>query len=144
MAHISNNLTPNPNIDMVIDPLDNLLDIGNGFNSERGHSLSLSMHKPRSPSISSSKCSEEYHVHVKRMSDRMDKNEPVGTIDSIKLEYMSQEGQKDQISMATDTTRNMIHQRVSNMDWASEPTPNNNVFNVNLNYDIDQALDPEE
>ena len=30
------------------------------------------------------------------------------------------------------------------MDWASEPTPNNNVFNVNLNYDINQALDPEE
>jgi len=102
------------------------------------------MHKLRSPSISSSKCSEEYHVHVKRMSDRMDKNEPVGTIDSIKLEYMSQEGQKDQVSMATDTTRNMIHQCVSNMDWASEPTPNNNVFNINLNYYIDQALDPEE
>ena len=30
------------------------------------------------------------------------------------------------------------------MDWVSEPTPDNNVFNVNLNYDIDQALDPEE
>ena len=30
------------------------------------------------------------------------------------------------------------------MDWASEPTPNNNMFNINLNYDINQALDPEE
>ena len=28
------------------------------------------------------------------------------------------------------------------MDWASEPIPD--VFNVNLNYNIDQALDPEE
>jgi len=30
------------------------------------------------------------------------------------------------------------------MNWASEPTPNNNMFNVNLNYDINQALDLEE
>jgi len=30
------------------------------------------------------------------------------------------------------------------VDWVLEPTSNNNVFNVNLNYDIDQALDPEE
>ena len=137
MASISNNLTPNPDINIVIDPLDNLLDIGNGFNSKRGHSLSLSMHKLRSPSISLSECSEEYHVHVKRRSDKMDKDEPVRTIDSIKLEYASQEGQKDQVSIATDTTGNMMYQCVSNMNWASEPTPDNNMFNVNLNYDID-------
>ena len=112
MAHISNNLTPNPNIDMVIDPLDNLLDIGSSFNSERDHSLLLSMHKLRLPSISLSECSEEYHVHVKRMSNRMDEDKPVGTIDSIKLEYASQEKQKDQVSIATDTTRNMMHQHV--------------------------------
>ena len=80
---------------MVINPLDNLLDIGNSFNSERGHSLSLSMHKPRSPSISSSECSEEYHVHVKKRSNRMNEDEPVRTIDSIKLEYISQREQKD-------------------------------------------------
>jgi len=80
MAHIADNLTPNPNIDMVIDPMDNLFDIGNSFDNERGRSLSLSMHKPRLPSISSSECSEEYHVHVKRISDRMDEDEPVGSI----------------------------------------------------------------
>ena len=67
----------------------------------------------------------------------MDKDEPVRTIDSIKLEYASQEGQKDQVSIATDTTGNMMYQCVSNMNWASEPTPDNNMFNVNLNYDID-------
>ena len=144
MAHIADNLTPNPDIDMVIDLLDNLLDIGNGFDSERGHSLSLSMHKPRSPSISSSECSEEYQVYVKRMSNRMDEDELVGTIDSIKLEYTSQEEQKDQVSMATNTTSNMMHQHVSNVDWASEPTSDNNVFNINLNYNIDQALNLEE
>ena len=95
MAHISINLTLNPNIDMVINSLDNLLDIGNGFDSERGHSLSLSMYKLRSPSISSSECSKEYHICVKKRSNRMDKDEPVRTIDSIKLEYVSQGKQKD-------------------------------------------------
>jgi len=47
------------------------------------------MYKPRSPSISSSKCSEEYYICIKRRSNRMDKDELVGTIDSIKLEYTS-------------------------------------------------------
>jgi len=102
------------------------------------------MYKLRSPSISSSKYSEEYHVHVKRRSNRMDKDEPVGTIDSIKLEYVFQRGQKDQISMVTDITRNMMHQHASNEDRVSELMPINNVFNVNLNYDIDQALDLEK
>jgi len=90
MAYISNNLTPNSDIDIVIDPMDNLFDIGNGFENERGHSLSLSMHKPRSPSTSSSECSEEYYVCVKRMSNRMDEDEPVSSIGNIKLEYVSQ------------------------------------------------------
>ena len=144
MAHISNNLTPTSNINMVIDSLDNLLDISNSFNSERGYSLLLSMHKPRLPSISSSKCSEEYHVHVKRRSNRMDKNEPVGTSNSIKLEYIFQGEQKDQVSTTTNTTRNTMHQCASNVDWASKPMPINNMFNINLNYDIDQPLDSEE
>ena len=95
MANISNNLTSNSDINMVIDPEDNLYDIGDGFKEGRGCSLSLSMHKPRSPSISSSECSEDYHVHIKRDSNRMDEDEPVGFINSIKVEYVSQRGQKD-------------------------------------------------
>jgi len=75
MAHIANNLTPNPDIDMVIDTMDNLFNIGNSFDNKRGRSLSLSMHKPRSPSISSSEYSEEYYVHVKRISNRMDEED---------------------------------------------------------------------
>ena len=144
MAHISDNLTPNPDIDMVIDPMDNIFDIGNGFKNERGHSLSLSMYKPRSSSISSSECSEEYHVCVKRMSDRMDEDEPVSSIGSIKLEYTSQEGQKDQVSKTTDAASNTVHQCISNKNLASSPTLDNNMFNINLDYDIDQVLNLEE
>ena len=95
MANISNNLTPNSDINMVFDPEDNIYDIGEGFEEERGCSLSFNIQKPRSPSISSSECSKDYHIHVKRMSDRMDKDEPVNSIDSIKIEYVSQRRQKD-------------------------------------------------
>ena len=80
MANISNNLTSNSDINMVIDPKDNIFDIGDAFEKRRGCSLSFSMYKSRSPSISSSKCSEDYHVCIKRDSDRMDKNELVSPL----------------------------------------------------------------
>ena len=108
IANISNNLTPNLDINMVIDPEDNIYNIGDGFEERRGCSLSFSMHKPRSPSNSSSKCSKDYHVRVKRNSDRMDKDEPIGSIGSVKVEYASQGGQKDQVSKATDTTNDIV------------------------------------
>ena len=110
MANNSNNLTPVSDINMVIDPIDNIFDIGDNFENERGCSLLLSMHKhrSRSPSISSSKCSEKYHVYVQKKSNRMDKDKPVRSIGSIKLEYKFQRGKKDQISKATDSTNNIL------------------------------------
>ena len=144
MAYTSKDLTPNSDIDMVIDPADNLFDIGNSYENDRGCFLSLSMYRPRSPSISSSKCSEEYYIYVKKASDRMDENEPVGFIDSIKLEYVSYRGQKDQVSKVTNIANNMLQQCVPNKDQAPNLLPSNNMFNINLNNDIDQALDLEE
>ena len=93
---------------MVINPENNIYNIGNSFEERRGCSLSFSMHKPKSPSISSSKYFKDYHVRVKKNSDRMDKDEPVGSIGSVKVEYASQRGQKDQVSKATDTTNDTV------------------------------------
>jgi len=67
MANISDNLTPNSDINMVIDPVDNIYNISDGFKVRRGHSLSLSMHRPRSSSISSSECSEDYCYNLKSL-----------------------------------------------------------------------------
>jgi len=78
------------------------------------------------------------------MSDRMDEDKPVNSIGSIKVEYVSQEGQKDQVSKATDNTNNTLQQRVSNEVPASSTTSSNSVFDIQLSYDIDQALDSEE
>jgi len=75
---------------MVIDPENNIYNISKDFEKGRGHFLSFSIYKLRSPSISLSECSKDYHVCIKRMSDRMDEDEPVNSIDSIKVEYVSQ------------------------------------------------------
>ena len=68
MANNSNNLTPASDIDMVIDPIDNIFNIGDNFENKRGCYLLLSIHKlrSRSLSISSSKCSKEYHIRVQK------------------------------------------------------------------------------
>jgi len=132
----TDNSTPNSDINMVFDPDNNIYDIGEGFEEGRGRSLSSSIHKPRSPSISSSDCSEDYHVRVQRRSDRMDEDEPANSIGSINVEYASQGEQKDQVSKANDHTNN-TSQHVSNEVPTSSTTSSNNVFDIQLSYDVD-------
>jgi len=74
----------------------------------------------------------------------MDEDEPVNSIGNIKVEYASQEGQKEQVSKATDNTNNTLQQCVSNKVPASSTTSSNSVFDIQLSYDVDQALDPKE
>ena len=58
----TNNMASIQDIDMVVDPLDNLFDIGDNFDEVRDCSLALSAHRPRSLSISLSDCDKEYHI----------------------------------------------------------------------------------
>ena len=48
----THNMASIQDIDMVVDPLDNLFDIGNNFDEMRGCSLTLSAYRPRFLSIS--------------------------------------------------------------------------------------------
>ena len=98
-------------IDMIVDSLDNLFDIGNNFDKVRGCSLVLNAHRPRSPLISSSDYDKEYHIRVKRESDRMDENESVTSVGSIQIEYVTQEGQNGLVSKVADNTNNTCQMR---------------------------------
>ena len=89
MSSNTSNIASNQDINMVIDPLDNLFDISNNYDEVRGCSLDVSIHRPRSPSISLSEGGKEYHICVQRESDRMDKDEPVNSIGSICVEYVT-------------------------------------------------------
>jgi len=139
----TNDMTPIQDNGIVVDLFDNLLGIGDKFDEMRGCSLALSAHRSRSPSMSLSECNKKYHVHVKRDSDRMEENEPVISVGSIQVEYTSQKGRNGQVSKVADNTNNTHHQHVSNKDPVLSLPSSNNVFNIQLSYDIDQALDPE-
>jgi len=93
-------------INMVINPLENLFDIGDNYDEVRGCSLEMSAHKPRSLSILLSKCDKECYIPVKRESDRMVENELVNFIGSICIKCVTQESQKNQVSKAADSTSN--------------------------------------
>jgi len=123
-------MTPIQDSNMVFEPLDNLLSLDNKFDEVRGCLLALSAHRPRSPSMSSSECNEEYHIRIKRDSDRMDEDEPVVSVDSIQVEYASQERRNGQVSKVANSTNNICHQHVSNEDPASSLPSGNNMFNV--------------
>ena len=89
MANISNNMIPIQDIDIVVDLFNNLFDIDNKFDEVRGCLLVLSIHRPRTLLISLSEYSEEYHICIKKESNRIDKDEPVISVGSIQIKYTS-------------------------------------------------------
>ena len=64
MSSNSLNLVPSQDIDMVVNPIGTMFDLNNNYNEVRGHSLDMSIHRPRSLSMSSSECDKKYYIHV--------------------------------------------------------------------------------
>ena len=89
MSSNSLNLTSGQDIDMVVDPIEAIFDLDNNLDEVRGHSLDLSIYRPRSPSISLSEYNEEYHIHIKQESNRMVKDKPVNSSSNFSLEYVT-------------------------------------------------------
>ena len=76
----------------------------------------------------------------------MDQDNPVAPSDSIQLKYTTPKRQASHVSKAADTPSNMRKQHEQNVAPAlNNRTADNNskVFNIQLNYDVNQALDPE-
>jgi len=133
------NMAPIQDIDMAIDSVNDL------FTGDKVKDcpLALSVHKSRSLLIFSSKSDKEYDICVKRDSDRMDENKPVSSIGNSQDKYMTKKKKKDQVSKVADNTDNMCHQYVSVKDLASNLPSGSNMFKIQLNYDVNQAIDPE-
>jgi len=78
-----------------------------------------------------SKDKEEYHIQVKKVSDRMDKDEPVVlSSNTIQLEYKTPRSQHSQTSKATRVTNAMCQQRVLNKVTTLNQPAGNNVVNI--------------
>ena len=128
-------------LNMDVDPVSTMFELDHNDNEVRGHSLDVSIHRPRSPSMSSSKCDKEYQVHVQRESNKIveDNNdiEPATFIGSIRLEYVTQEDQNNQVGKVADTSLNTRQQCVLTVKPALNSSLGENMFNVQLNYDPD-------
>jgi len=126
-------MAPILDIDIAVDSVNDLFT----GNKVRGHSLALSIYKHRSLLISSSKNNKEYHIRVKKDNNKMDENKPVFSTNNSQDKYTIQERKKSQVSKVADSTNNTCHQQVPNKDHASSFPTSNNMFNIQLNYDID-------
>ena len=142
MSFNSFNLASEDDIDMVTNPLGTMFNLNNNLDEVRGHSLDASTHRPRSPSLSLSKNEEEYHVCVQHESDRMNEDEPVNSLGSVNLEYVTQ-SQNHQVNKAADSSSNMRLQCALTVGPTLNQPHGENVINIHLNYDSDKALDPE-
>ena len=101
----------------------------------------LSAHSPRTPSLSLSDCKKSYAARLEKQNDRMDENEPVAPSYSVQLEYVTPMSQNGQVNKAANITNAACQQHVSNKDLALNQPARDNVVNIQLNYDINQALD---
>ena len=136
-------MSPNNDVEMVIDLVDDLFN--NCDNYDEGHILVSNTHHPRSLSLFSSDSKEDYATRVQRESDRMVEDDSVTPTDSTQLEYVILRNKGIQVSKVTEPPTNSRQQHVENIGLAinNNTVDNNNVFNIQLNYNINQALNPE-
>ena len=88
----TSNMSPNNNMNMIVDLADDLFEKNCDSHDEvKGCSLAHSTHCPRTLSLSSSECDEDYATRVQRESDKMVKDDPVALSDSLLLEYAASE-----------------------------------------------------
>ena len=81
---------------MIIDSTFNLFKKNyNNYDKIRCCSLMLSTHYPRTLSLFSSECNENYAMRVQRKSDRMVKDNHVAPSDSLQLKYITSKSQNN-------------------------------------------------
>ena len=138
---LTSNMTLSSDMNIVIDIVDDLFkkNCGN-YDEVRGHLMISNAQSPRTPSMSSSEYDEEYSARVQHKSNDMVENDQIIPSDSPQLKYATLNSQGNQVSKATNCTTNIRQQHVEH----NAPTlNNNNVFNVQLQYNINQTLDPK-
>ena len=123
-------LIPGQDINIDTDPIKAMFNLDNNLNKMRDHLLNLSIYRPRSPSLSSSECDEEYHIRVKQESNRMDEDKLVNSSSDFSLEYTTQVGQNNQVSKAADSTHNTRMQYAPTAGPAFNQPSSENIFNI--------------
>ena len=145
------NMTANNDMDMGVDSFDQLFqDASDFFDKVRGCSLAQSAYSPRTLFISSSECEESYIKHLEKQNNKMNEDDSVVTSNSepsngsqLGLEYETPKSQTSYVGKAANSTNVACQQSALNKDLALNQPAGCNVFNVQLNYNYNKALDPE-
>ena len=140
-------MSPINDVEIVINSFEDLFmkKNCNNYNEVRGCILASSTHHSRTPSLSSSNSEENYLMRVQRESNRIVKDDPVSSTDSPQLYYVTTKNKDDEASKVAEPSMNSRQQYVENIGPAlnNNPVENDNMFNIQLNYDINQALNSE-
>jgi len=128
-------------IDMIDNPVVNPIIFNNGDenNKVRGRSIAHSAYSSRSLLSSSDKSVEEYVARVQRKSNSMDQDNPAVLTDSPQIEYEPPREKDVCVSKMADFNSNMRKQHGQSITLAlnnSTAEDNGNIFNVQLNYDV--------
>jgi len=140
------NMTQPSEMDMVVNNCVLFFqDNCENYDEVRGCTMISNIQGSRTLLLSSSKCLKDYHTRVQQESDKMVENEPNVLSDSPQLEYITPKSQNNKVSGVTDMTCNLRQQCVTSDTLAFNTfvDSNNNVFNMQLQYNINQALNPE-
>jgi len=127
-----------------IHNVSNVIFLSDDYNKMRGHTVLFSSNHSRSSLLSSDISAEEYAVRMQRESDRMDQDDPSApSTNSLLVEYKTVSEQALHVSKVADTHNPVRQQYVLTMKPTLNKPVGKNIFNVWLNYDPDQALNPE-
>ena len=137
------------NVDMADDCVVSNIIFNNSNRNDkvRGCTFTPSAVSSRSVSSSSSNKSKElYSDCIQRESNKMVQDEPTTISDNLQLEYTTSERQTLNVSKVADTSPNMRIECIHNATptYVNSTMDNNNdAINIQLNYDVNQALNQD-
>jgi len=127
-----------------IHDVSNVIFPSDDCNKVRGHIVLSSSNHSRSSLLSLDTSAEEYGVRMQRESDRMGQDDPPAlSTNSPLVEYETVSEQASCISKMANTHNLARQQCVPTVEPTLNKPVGKNVFNVQLNYDLNQALDPK-
>ena len=113
------------------------------FDDVRG----LTIHPSKPPSntdkMSVMEGSVDYTRKMERQNNNLDEDKVQEPIDSSQLSYVTQKSQDNKSSRVANLSTNIESQHVNNVEHTHNNQDDNNMFNIQLNYNINQAIDPD-
>ena len=131
--------------DMGID-IDNFIsNIADNYDEVRGHTITYNKQVSRTVSMSSSEALVVYTTKMKRLNNCLKDKDLREPIDKSQLLYVTPRKQGNQVRVVADPTNNTREQYVpiEGLALNISCSSNKNMFNMQLPYDINQALDPK-